>query len=86
MDKSEHRFLIKFLVIKGFRNKAIHINLETTLVVIVCSLTQVKEWLWRFKTGNFAYRVHSRTGRLSSDLAERLCNLLKEFPFASCKS
>jgi hypothetical protein len=41
--------------------------------------------VWQFRTGDFSYQDRSRTGRSSSDLAEPLLNLLREFPFASSK-
>jgi hypothetical protein len=53
----------------------------------VCSLTQVKEWIERSKTGDFSFQDHSRTSPPSFGLGEPLRNLLnlpKEFPFALC--
>jgi tRNA A-37 threonylcarbamoyl transferase component Bud32 len=53
MDKFEKRFVIKFLFIKGIRSKLIHTQLESTSGTTVCSLTQVKELVGRFKRSEF---------------------------------
>jgi hypothetical protein len=85
MEEFEQRFVIKFLFIKDLRSKAIHSRLDAALAAVARSLTQVEEWIGRFKTGDSSCQDHCCTGRPSSDLAEALCNLLKEFPFAPSK-
>jgi hypothetical protein len=46
----------------------------------------IKESFGQFQIEEFSCPDHSRTGRLSSDLAEPLCDLSKEFPFSSGKA
>jgi hypothetical protein len=50
MAQFEQRIVAKFLFTKSDRSEAIHPRLEATSSVTVRSLTQVKEWVGRFKT------------------------------------
>jgi hypothetical protein len=59
--------------------------LESTLVIAAYALTQVKEWIWRFRRGGFSGQDHSWLGQPNCNLLEHLHNLLEEFTFAPYK-
>jgi transposase len=83
MEKSEQRFVIKFLFLKGLGAKAIHRALTAVLASTAYSLSQVKEWRARFATGDLSYQDQFRTGRPPHVLGKTLSDFLEDFPFAS---
>jgi hypothetical protein len=83
MEKSEQRFVIKFLFLKGLGAKAIHRELTTVLASTAYSLSQVNEWRARFATGDLSCQDQFRTGGPPHVLGKALSDFLEEFPFAS---
>jgi transposase len=83
MEKSEQRFVIKFLFLEGLGVKAIHRKLTAVLASTAYSLSQVKEWRARFATGDISCQDQFRTGRPPHVLAKDLSDFLEEFPFTS---
>jgi hypothetical protein len=83
MEKSEQRFVIKFLFLKGLGAKAIHRELTAVLASTAYSLSQGKEWRARFAIGDLSCQDQFRTGRPPHVLGKALSDFLEEFPFAS---
>jgi transposase len=83
MEKSEQRFVIKFIFLKGLGAKAIHRELTAVLASTAYSLSQVKGLRARFATGDLSCRDQFRTGRPPHVLGKALSDFLEEFPFAS---
>jgi hypothetical protein len=83
MDKSEQRFVIKFLFIKGLDSKAIHSELTAVLAPTAYSLPQVKEWRSRFAKGDLSCQDEITPSRPPHVLAKALLDFLEEFPFAN---
>jgi hypothetical protein len=83
MEKSEQRFIIKFLFLKGLGAKAIHRELIAVLASTAYSPSQVKEWRARFAIGDLSCQDQFRTGRSPHVLGKDLSDFLEEFPFAS---
>jgi transposase len=83
MEKSEQRFIIKFLFLKGLDSKAIHSEFTAVLGPTAYSLHQVKEWRRRFAKGDLSCQDQIRPGRPSHVLGKALSDFLEEFPFAS---
>jgi hypothetical protein len=83
MEKSERRFVITFLFLKGLGSKIIHNNLAAVFGPTVCSLSQVKEWRSSFANGDLSCQDHIRPGRHPRVLGKALSDFLEEFPFTS---
>jgi hypothetical protein len=63
MEKSEQRFVIKFLFLKGLGSKAIHSELISGFGPIACSLPQLKKWRIRLANGYLSCQDQIRPGR-----------------------
>jgi hypothetical protein len=63
MEKSEQRFVIKFLFLNGLDSKTIHGKLTALLGPTAYPLPQVKEWRSRFSKGDLSYQDQIRPGR-----------------------
>jgi len=86
MDEFEQRVALKFLFLKGLRYRAAHAELSTVLGEDCYSLSAVKFWLRRFKSGDFSCQDAERPGRPVSDLSDSIQAYLTKFPFSSAKS
>jgi transposase len=85
MEKSEQRFVMKFLFIKGLSAKTIHRELTGVLGATAFSLSQVKEWRSSFAAGDLSGQDQIRRGRPRHVLGKPLSDFLEEFPFASAE-
>jgi hypothetical protein len=83
MEKSEQRFFIKFLFLKGLGSNAIHSELTAVLDPTAYSRPQVKEWRIRFAKSDLSCQDQIRPGRPHHVLGKALSDFLAEFPFAS---
>jgi hypothetical protein len=63
MEKSEQRFVIKFLFLESLGAKAIHRELSAVLGHIAYSLVQVREWRSCFASGDLSCQDQFKTGR-----------------------
>jgi hypothetical protein len=63
MEKSEHRFVIKFFFVKGFGAKVIQRELTAVLASTADSLSQVREWRARFAIGDVSSQDEFRAAR-----------------------
>jgi hypothetical protein len=83
MEKSEQRFVIKFIFLKSLDSKAIHSELTIVLGPTAYSLPQVKEWRSRFANGDLCCQDQIRLGGPPDVLGKTLSDFHEEFPFAS---
>jgi hypothetical protein len=83
MEKSEQRFVIKFLFLKGLGAKAIHRKLSAVLGPTAYSLVQVRKWRSRFASGDLSCQDQFKTGHPLDVLGKPLSDFLEEVPFAS---
>jgi transposase len=54
MDEVEQRFVVKYFFIKGWSNKKITAELQTTLHDSALSSSTVKRWIRKFKNGDLS--------------------------------
>jgi hypothetical protein len=86
MEKSEHRFVIKFLFLKGLPPpKKIHRELCSVLGSTAYSLSQVRNWCTRFTDGDLTCIDQSRAGCSRHMLGMNLGQFLEEFPFTTAR-
>jgi hypothetical protein len=83
MEKSEQRFVIKFLFLESLDSKEIHSELTAVLGSTVYLLHKIKEWRRRFAKGNLSCQDQIRPGRRPHVLGKALSDFLEKFPFAS---
>jgi hypothetical protein len=83
MDRIEQRVMVKYCFLKGRESKLIHKELVSTPQDNAISLSTVKNWLERFKSGKFSCGDEERTGRPLISFGPALHCFLKKFPFAS---
>jgi hypothetical protein len=83
MEKSEQRFVVKFLFLKGLGSKAIHTELTAVLGSTVYSLPQIKIWHVRFATGDLSCEDYLKPGRSPHVLGKALSDFFEHSPFAS---
>jgi hypothetical protein len=83
MEKSEQRFVIKFLFPKGLGSKAIHSELTAVPGPTAYSWSEVKQWRSRFAKGDLSCQDQIRSGHPPHLLGKALSDSLEEFPFAS---
>jgi transposase len=63
MDEVEQRFVLKYFFLKGWGNKMITAELQTTFGDSAISNSTVKRWIRKFKNGDFSGDDDSRPGR-----------------------
>jgi hypothetical protein len=63
MDRTEQRFVIKFLFMDGKKYKAIHAELSRILKGHAVSVDVCKYWCRKFKAGDFSMDDRVRPGR-----------------------
>mgnify|MGYP001073832873 CR=1 FL=1 len=85
MENHEQRIVIKFFYLKGLGYKKTHQELEEVLHESAISLSTVKRWIQRFKSGDLTCQDLERSGRPQIDLSESILAILNDFPFASAK-
>jgi hypothetical protein len=61
MGKEEHRFVMKFLWLKGWEAKRIHEELKSTLRDNSYTFSQIKIWLQKFRNGDLSYKDSARS-------------------------
>jgi transposase len=69
MDRIEQRVMVKYFFLKGHGNKLIHKELVSTLQDNAISLSTVKNWLRRFKSGDLCCGDEERPRRRLISLA-----------------
>jgi transposase len=85
MDEVEQRFVVKYFFFKGWGNKKITAELQTTLHDSALSNSTVKRWIRKFKNGDLSCDDDSRPGRPMSILGPVLQKFLDRYPFASAR-
>jgi histone-lysine N-methyltransferase SETMAR len=85
VGKFEQRCLMKFLFLVGKRYRTIHAQLVSVLEENAVSLSTVKYWCQRFKSGNLSVQDEIRPGRPRSDLGNSISQMLTDEPFLSAK-
>jgi hypothetical protein len=85
MEKSEQRFIVKFLFFTNSGSKAIHTELTAIVGSMAYSLTQIKEWHVRFKTGDLSCENQTRPDHSPHILEKALLDFLEEFPFPTAE-
>jgi histone-lysine N-methyltransferase SETMAR len=85
MDEVEQRFVVKYFFLKGWGNKTITAELQTTFGDSAISNSTVKRWIRKFKNGDFSCDDDSRPGRPLATLGPALQKFLDRYPFASAK-
>jgi ferredoxin len=84
IDKSEQRFIIKFLFLKGIRFKAIHKNDCCIRRYNIFSQSS-QERCAHFKPGDSSFECQSRFDHPPHLLWQALSDLLEDFPFATAR-
>ena len=85
MDEVEQRFVVKYFFIKGWGNKKITAELQTTFQDSALSNSTVKRWIRKFKNGDSSCDDDSRPGRPVTILGPVLQKFLDRYPFSSAK-
>jgi transposase len=80
MDRIEQRVMVKYFFLKGDGSKLIHKELMSTLQDNAISLSTVKNWLRKFKSGDLSCGDEERPGRCLISLGRALQRFLKKFP------
>jgi hypothetical protein len=83
IDRIEERMMVKQISLKGHRSKLIHKELVSTLQDNAISLSTIKNWLRRFKSGDLSCGDEERPGRPLISMSPALQRFLKKFFFAS---
>jgi transposase len=86
MDKFEQRVVMKFFFLQGERYKAIYQKLHTAFAEESASLSTVKRWCRRFKSGHFSVQDDRRSGRPQRDLGDSISQFLADEPFLSART
>jgi hypothetical protein len=85
MDRTEQRYVMKFLFMDGRKYKAIHIELSRVLKGHVVSVDVCKYWYRKFKAGNFSMDDQVRPGRPPIELSGAIMKLLSNEQFLSAR-
>lgn len=62
-EKNEHRTVIKYLFLKGLSGKQIHEDMQETMKDECPSYATVKNWVAKFKRGDYGVEDEARSGR-----------------------
>jgi transposase len=62
MDEVEQRFIAKYFFVKGWGNKKITAEVQTTFHDCDLSSSTVKRWIRKFKNGDLFYGADSGPG------------------------
>jgi transposase len=85
MDEVEQRFVVKYFFLKGWGNKRITAELQTTFHDSALSSSTVKRWIRKFNTGDLSGDDDSRPGRPISILGPVGQKFLDRYPFSSAR-
>jgi hypothetical protein len=77
--------MVKYFFLKGHGSKLIHKELVSTLQNNAISLSILKNWFRRFKSGDLSCGDEKGPVRLLISLGPALQRFLKKFPFASAR-
>jgi hypothetical protein len=85
MDRTEQRYVMKFLFMDGRKYKAIHTELSRVVKGHAVSVDVCKYWCGKFKAGNFSMDDQVGPGRPPTELSGALMSLLSDKPFLSAR-
>jgi transposase len=85
MEKEEQRFVMKFLLLKGWGTKRIREELISTLSDDSYGVSQIKIWLQKFRNGDLSCKDSPRSGRPLLTLEPQLEAFMQKYPFASAR-
>jgi hypothetical protein len=85
MDRVEQRVMMKYVFRKAHGSKLMHKELVSILQDNAISLSAVKNWLRRCKSGDLSYGDDEWPGRPMISLGSALRRFLKKFPFANAR-
>jgi hypothetical protein len=80
MDRTEQRYVMKFLFMEGRKYKAIHTELSRVLEGHVVSVDVCKYWCRKFKAGDFSMDDRVRPGSPPIELSDAIMSLLSGEP------
>jgi transposase len=85
VDEFEQRFIVMYFHLKGWGDKKITAELESTFQGSALSRKILKRWLRKFKTGDLSCSDQPRPRRPFTILGLVLKKLLEKRPFANAK-
>jgi transposase len=85
MDEVEQRFVATYFFIKGWGNKKITAESQTTFQDSALSNSTGKRWIRQFKNGDSSCDDDSRPGRPVTILGPVRQKFLDRYPFSSAK-
>jgi hypothetical protein len=85
MDRTEQRYVMKFLFMDGRKYKAIHTELGRVLKGHAVSVDVCKCWCWKVKAGDFSMDDRVRPRRPPIELSGAIMSLLSDEPFLSAR-
>jgi hypothetical protein len=85
MDRTEQRYVMKFLFVDGRKYKAIHTELSQVLKGHAVSVDVCKYWCRKFKSGDSLMDDRMRPGRPPIELSGAIMSLLSDKPFLSAR-
>jgi hypothetical protein len=85
MDRTEQRYVMKFLFMDGRKYKAIHTELNRVLKGHAASVDVCKYWCPKFKVGDFSMDDWVRPGRPPMEFFGAIVSLLSDEPFISAR-
>jgi hypothetical protein len=85
MDHIEQRMMVTSFFLKGHGSKLIHKQLVSIFQDNTISLSTVKNWLRRFKSGELSCGDEERPGRLLISLGLALQGFLKTVSFSNAR-
>jgi hypothetical protein len=85
INRIEPRVMVKYFFLKRYESKLIHKKLVSTFQENAISLSIVKNWLKRSKSGDLSCGDEKRPGIPLISLGSALQRFLKKFPFASSR-
>jgi hypothetical protein len=83
MDRTEERYVMKFLFIDERKYKAIHTERSRVLKGHAVSVDVCKYWYRKVKAGDFSMDDRVRPGRPPIELSGAIMSLLSDDPFLS---
>jgi transposase len=85
MNEFEQRFIVKSFHLKGWGNRRITAEFESTFQGSALSRATTKRWLRKLKSGDLSCLDENRPCRLVTILEPVLRKFLDKYPFASAK-
>src|SRR6266536_1206626 len=88
-SKYDLRVLIKFFFLQNLNNNEIHLKLTDILGSHAPSISTIKYWTQKFRTGNFKIESEPKSGRPNetegSNLLYDIQKIIEEEPKISCR-